>query len=233
MGENVKKCPFEDLSTKNPYSSERCKFHKTIHRKITPSLNEDTKIKLNTNYLGNYKASGGSAAVLKDIGGADKIRILCTRFYALAFKDFTLSKFMFKDDGAAAHGQRLGDWIVEKMGGEGAPWSRSGRDGMRQVSHHMAWNSEKRPKEEKGRRFKLADCRVWMRLNFLAARQCGLDEHKAFWNWYVQFLAHFVAVYERSAPAYAQESAEWSGNEENVRKYMEDDNWTMKEILKY
>jgi hypothetical protein len=34
-------------------------------------------------------------------------------------EDFTLSKFLFKDDGAASHGQRLGDWIIEKIGGEG------------------------------------------------------------------------------------------------------------------
>jgi hypothetical protein len=38
---------------------------------------------------------------------------------------------MFMDDGAEAHGKRLGDWIIEKMGGEGHPWTDSGRLGQR------------------------------------------------------------------------------------------------------
>lgn len=38
---------------------------------------------------------------------------------------------MFMDDGAEAHGKRLADWIIEKMGGEGYPWTDSGRLGQR------------------------------------------------------------------------------------------------------
>ena len=42
-----------------------------------------------------------------------------------------------------------------------------------------------RPKEERGRRFKLPDCRTWMRLMFWSARECKLDQHEAFFDWQV------------------------------------------------
>ena len=35
-----------------------------------------------------------------------------------------------------------------------------------------------------------------MRLMFWSVREEGLDKNKSFWNWYVQFLEHFIAVYE-------------------------------------
>ena len=62
-----------------------------------------------------------------------KIREMTTRFYAYFIKDQHLQQFRFKTDSAAAHGQRLGDWIIQKMGGEGDVWSKSGRHDMRQV----------------------------------------------------------------------------------------------------
>ena len=227
-------CAFEDVFNENPFNGQRCEFHKTVHRRNSPAkMKSETKVKLALTSMGSYRTSGSTSALLKDMGGSDRIKIMCTRFYALCFKDATLSKFMFESDGAANHGKRLADWIVEKMGGEGTPWIDSGREGLRQVSHSRAWHSQKRPQHERGRRFKLPDCRVWMRLMFLAGRQTGLNEHAAFWTWYTRFIQHFVGVYEMTAPMYAEESAEWSENPENVRKYIEDNNWTMKEILNY
>ena len=78
---------------------------------------------------------------------------MCTRFYAHTFEDKNLDKFMFMKDGAEQHGKRLGDWIIEKMGGEGTPWSDSGREGQRQPSHYKAWNNVKRPYSERGDSF--------------------------------------------------------------------------------
>jgi hypothetical protein len=75
---------------------------------------------------------------------------MTTRFYARANSDFVLDKFLFLDDGPAAHGQRIGDWIVQKMGGEGEPWTDSGRFGLRQMSHVHAWQSPKREPKDKG-----------------------------------------------------------------------------------
>ena len=75
------------------------------------------------------------------------------------------------DDGAEAHAKRLADWVIEKMGGEGKPWTESGRYGMRQPSHHQAWNSSKRHPSVRGRHFDLVDTRIWMRLHFWAGRE--------------------------------------------------------------
>ena len=60
-----------------------------------------------------------TARLLKNIGGGDRIREICTRFYARAFVDSQLAQFFFNFDGATNHAQRLADWIIEHMGGEG------------------------------------------------------------------------------------------------------------------
>jgi truncated hemoglobin YjbI len=166
-----------------------------------------------------HHPSAGTASLLADIGGGDRIREFVTRFYARAFLDTHIKDFFFLDDGATAHAKRLADWIIQKMGGEGEPWTDSGRWGMRQPSHHAAWHSHKRDPALVGQRFKLDDCRIWMRLHFCAARECGLHEHEPFWEWYVQFIEHFIAVYERSAPRYAAEDAEWSADPRNLAAY--------------
>lgn len=82
--------------------------------------------------------------LLRNIGGGDRIREICTRFYARAFTDFQLAPFFFNSDGATNHGKRLADWIIEHMGGEGTPWLDSGRWNSREPIHQEAWNSNKR-----------------------------------------------------------------------------------------
>jgi hypothetical protein len=37
---------------------------------------------------------------------------------------------------------------------------------------------------------------------------------------YVRFIAHFVRVYERSAPPFARESARWSESQANIDAYV-------------
>ena len=145
--------------------------------------------------------------------------MMTTRFYAYFIKDQHLRQFRFETDSADAHGQRLADWIIQKMGGEGDVWSESGK--YRQVSHNKAWNSKNRPRELRGRHFNLIDCVVWMRVMFLAGREVGLDQHEVFWDWFTGFISHFIAVYERRAPPYTEGAAEWSEKEENVVEYKE------------
>ena len=77
----------------------------------------------------------------------------------------------------------------------------------------------------RGQHFKLDDARVWMRLHFWAVRECGLGPDKQtgnphFWDWYVQFIAHFIRVYERRAVPYAPIEAEWSADPANTAKYL-------------
>lgn len=50
-----------------------------------------------------------------------------------------------------------------------------------------------------------------------------------FFTWFVQFIAHFVRVYERRAVPYAREAAEWSLDPTNVIKY-EKDGFLMRDI---
>eukprot|EP00755_Sulcionema_specki_P004752 Sspe_Gene.30890::Locus_15260_Transcript_1_1_Confidence_1.000_Length_857::g.30890::m.30890 len=106
------------------------------------------------------------------------------------------------------------------MGGEGPVWTSSRPPDSRTRSHAKAWRCPKREAEKIGRRFKLDDCRTWMRLMFWSFRESGLARNAAFFNWYVQFIAHFIAIYEFSAPPYALADANWSANPENIDAYI-------------
>lgn len=213
-------CPFENVKEEAPQAPMPvCPFHKTKHLQPEGTIKKDVSVNV---IGGTFTKSGQSAQLLKDIGGSDRIMQMTTRFYSHAFEDKTLDKFMFMSDGAANHGKRLGDWIVQKMGGEGEPWTASERLGMRQPSHAEAWHCEKRDAKDIGTHFKLDDCRIWMRLMFWSAREVGLDKHEPFMKWYIGFIRHFVGVYERSAPAFAEESAKWSLDPENIAKYIAD-----------
>merc|ERR1711937_552124 len=69
--------------------------------------------------------------------------------------------------------------------------------------------------------FKLDECRVWMRLHFWALRESGLLEaNPAFSDYYVRFIAHFVRVYENTAPTFARDSFRWSASPENINRYL-------------
>ena len=58
-------------------------------------------------------------------------------------------------------------------------------------------------------------------MHFWSAREVGLFD-TPFGDYYVKFIAHFVSVYERTAPPFARESARWSSSEENIAKYLWD-----------
>jgi len=215
-------CPFTNLKSTPLKTSkialQECPFHK--HKANYDPSKVKSPPQLTLRGGTTHIISQGSIDLLEDIGGGDVIREICTRFYARAFEDAVLKQFFFLDDGAVAHAQRLADWIIEKMGGEGRPWTESGRLGQRQPSHFKAWNSDKRHYRARGDHFKLDDVRIWMRLHFWAVRECGLTNHKPFFTWYKQFIGHFSRVYERQAPAYTEESARWSENDSNLVKYM-------------
>jgi hypothetical protein len=217
---DLRECPLANLSyapEKEPERLKKCPFH--VHHNPAPdNYTVTNEVPLNVRG-GTHHPSANTAQLLADIGGGDRIREFVTRFYARAFLDQHIKSFFFLDDGATQHGKRLGDWIIQKMGGEGEPWTESGRWGMRQPAHSAAWHNEKRDPSVRGQHFQLDDCRVWMRLHFWAARECGLDKHESFWTWYVQFIEHFISVYERTAPPYAASDAEWSANPENLALY--------------
>lgn len=60
-----------------------------------------------------------------------------------------------------------------------------------------------------------------MRLHFWACREEGMFERSpSFEVYYTKFLAHFVSVYERSAPPFARDSARWSLDPRNTEAYL-------------
>mmetsp|Transcript_42796 Transcript_42796/g.101839 ORF Transcript_42796/g.101839 Transcript_42796/m.101839 type:complete len:284 (+) Transcript_42796:299-1150(+) len=183
---------------------------------------------------GSYLISDGSAGLLKEVGGAAKIHEMTALFYPKAFANKHLDQFIRSYDDP--HSMRLGNWIVEKMGGAGTPWSKERQtrnaqpvevaEGHRMVvhdrssAHHAAWMSPKRAPEAVGDHFQLDDARVWMRLMFWSAREAGLFQHPRFEEWYVRFIGHFVRVYERTAPTFARDSARWSADQGNIDRYI-------------
>lgn len=197
----------------------KCPYHRAIALRVV---------------RGSHQATQESAGLLREAGGAAAIHSITSTFYQKVFQDSHLQLF-FRDI-LDPHAERLGNWVVEKMGGEGAPWSAERRDrpanevilsgGIphvvhdRSSAHVAAWYSPKRPAEEVGEHFKLDDCRMWMRLHFWAARENGLfDRSPQVADWYVRFIAHFVRVYEHSAPQFARDAARWSAVGENLEEY--------------
>lgn len=89
----------------------------------------------------------------------------------------------------------------------------------RSSAHVAAWHSPNRPQRDVGKHFKLDDSRVWMRLHFWAARESGLFANQRFRDWHIRFIAHFVRVYERTAPLFALSAARWSEDPANLRRY--------------
>jgi hypothetical protein len=214
-------CPFAnpDAPIEDAVNTSGCPFH--AHTARGPGdfeVDQGTELDILVRG-GTHHPSPESALLLKDIGGPDKIREMCTRFYSHGFRDVNTKQFFFLDDGAEAHGKRLADWIIEKMDKNDPAWTRSGRYGQRQPSHHAAWNSHKRSPENMGKHFDLKDTRIWMRLHFYACIETGLADHKPFFRYYQQFIGHFVAVYERQAPRYVEESVKWAQNRQKFEQY--------------
>eukprot|EP00296_Roombia_truncata_P000728 JP436419.1.p1 GENE.JP436419.1~~JP436419.1.p1 ORF type:complete len:226 (-),score=20.76 JP436419.1:151-753(-) len=163
-----------------------------------------------------HQVSQGTIDLLEEIGGKDRIIAVTSRFYPKMFEDSQIYQFVARTDDP--HAERLGTWIAEKMNGDPI-WTNSRPSNSRTQAHHDAWHSPKRTPSKHGRRFKLDDCRIWMRLMFWSAREEGLDE-TPFFEWFVKFIGHFIGVYEATAPAFARESAEWSADPKNIEKYL-------------
>ena len=216
-------CPYSDadaqLGNITQTALSTCPFHVHVEQRERAYTDAEVKASVITVSGGTHEASSLSASLLLEIGGPDKIRIMTTRFYAHAFRDVNTKQFFFLQDGAEEHGKRLGDWIIEKMDANNKAWTDSGRFGQRQPSHYAAWNSSRRRPEVKGRHFGLKDTRIWMRLMFFAGVEVGVNKHKPFWAWWLQFIGHFIAVYERYAPRYVEDSVRWATDRRNFDEY--------------
>lgn len=183
---------------------------------------------------GSHKPSEASRALLEYEVSFDDLKRMTHKFYELAFQDDTLDTFIRSHNDP--HGDRFAKWIHQKLTGSNI-WDEDrrtrdltphevagGRATVvhdRSSAHVAAWHSVKRPANQVGRHFTLEECRVWMRLHFWALRSSGLlEQSPSFADYYIRFIGHFVAVYERSATVFARESFRWSENPENTELYI-------------
>lgn len=182
---------------------------------------------------GTHKATSKSAKLIDEIGGLEALERMTGMFYSNAFEDATLDKFIHSHDDP--HARRFATWIHQKLT-DSDLWDRDrasrsqepvtvggGRTVVvhdRSSAHVAAWHSAKRPAHEVGRRFKLDECRVWMRLHFWALRTVAGEKSPAFTDYYVRFIGHFVARYEGTATMFARDSWRWSADPKNVEDYI-------------
>lgn len=183
-----------------------------------------------------HQPSEASRAMIETEVSLAQLTAMTEAFYDKAFRDKTLDRFIRSHDDP--HAARFAKWIHQKLAGSRV-WDadRRSRDlspvvvaggraaavSDRSSAHVAAWHSPKRPPGEVGRRFRLDECRVWMRLHFWAVREVGLvDASPTFADYYVRFIGHFVRVYEGTAPPFARDSFRWSADPGNVRRYVED-----------
>ncbi|KAF0716131.1 Aste57867_3013 [Aphanomyces stellatus] len=210
---DIDECPLADITTSATVPTSGCPFH--CHATAANHLADASiPFDMRRGYCAN-KAT--TVQLLADIGGDDKIREFCTRFYARAFLDHQLKPFFFIDDGATAHGGRLAAWIIQTMGGKVYGhhfW---------QPAHQFARYSDRRAPDVRGNNFTVVDSRVWMRVHFWAARECGLSAHQGFWDWYIQFIEHFIRFYSYYAVGYARADADWSASPNNLATYKAND----------
>jgi len=180
-----------------------------------------------------HTPSEGTKSFMQNVSLSD-LQKMTDLFYQKAFRDETLDKFLQNHNDP--HGTRFAKWIHQKLSGS-TLWDEDraerranhhnqhdGQTGFlvhdRSSAHVAAWHSPKRPTHEVGRRFKLDECRTWMRLHFWAMRESGLMEQSpAFCEYYVRFIGHFVSVYESKAPLFARDSFRWSASRDNIQHY--------------
>jgi len=167
----------------------------------------------------------GSAALVDEIGGLPSLLRMTRSFYDKAFQDATLDRFIRSH--SDPHGERFSKWVHTKLTGSDV-WNEDRRTRLhepvhdRSSAHVAAWHSPKRPASERGRHFKLDECRVWMRLHFWALREAvGEAASPSFVDFYVRFIGHFVRVYEGAAPAFARDSYRWSADRKSIDGYIE------------
>jgi hypothetical protein len=188
--------------------------------------------------------SDGSKQLIQDEVTLEDLTKMTTLFYEKAFLDATLDQFIRSHNDP--HAERFAKWIHQKLSGS-TVWDDERRkrskkpvviaDGIRHVvhdrssAHAAAWYSPKRLSKDIGNHFKLDECRVWMRLHFWSLRESGiLEKSPSFADYYVRFIAHFVRVYESTAPKFTRDSYRWSANPKNIEKYI-DNGRTMVDVL--
>jgi len=150
-----------------------------------------------------------------------------------------------------AHAKRLALYLCEMMGDDTRPWSTdlvsscpyrkqkvqlaTGENiivDSRADAHYAAWNSLVRPADKVGRRFKLDDCRVWMRLFFWAAHESGIAaKFPVFFEYLTRWVGHFIPIYERTAQVFTRLESRWATKEERTSHYLGSGGHLMSDVV--
>lgn len=213
-----------------------------------------SSMKLPLDMEGGIGHNADTIQLLEDIGGVDTITIVTNQFYEYFWRDEHLKQFLGKlHYPLTTHGRRLAMYIAEMMGDRNRPWTRDTRASTttcpyrsmdvpiatghtvkvqaRADAHWVAWHSVTRDPANVGRRFKLDDCRVWMRLLFWAAHSTGVAARfPRFLNYLVLFVGHFIPIYERTARVFARNEARWCLSDSNLARYAED-GYIMRDVV--
>lgn len=207
--------------------------------------NDDQLVQKPYRFIPISEQTSETVELLREIGGGQAILCMIDIFYKKMFQDGYLDQFVHSHDDP--HFMRLGNWIIEKMGGEGNVWTNErkqrcpvavklpvvGRHVVhdRTSAHIAAWYCPKRSVDDIGKHFKLHDCRVWMRLMFWSAREAGVFNNPTFEGWFIRFIADYIPVYESTAPVFTRESARWSLDPSNLEDYVNSGNLMDESVL--
>jgi len=181
-----------------------------------------------------HQSNADTLRLVRQFGGVPALQIFAENFYQKSFMDVHINKFILNH--ADPHGFRFASWVAEKMG-DGTPWTQERKtrasrtlriNGQvnevafdRSSAHVAAWNCPKREPEKMGDHFKLDDARNWMRLHFWAAREVGMFDHVEFMDYYVRLIGHFVSIYSTKSPIFTRDSARWSADPANIKRYID------------
>ena len=182
-----------------------------------------------------------SRQLLQDVGGFDTILRITLIFYEKFAKDQHLRPFLGElHYPLEVHAKRLALYITEMMGDSSMPWSNDLKScpfrqtkvklgtgetvlvKARSEAHYAAWNSTKRRPDQLGRRFKLDDCRVWMRLFFWSSHELGIPSaHPQLFDYLVRWVGHFIRIYESTAQQFTRLESRWATSEANLAAYVD------------
>lgn len=193
--------------------------------------------------------TAATRALLESIGGVDRLVTMTFAFYIKFSEDDHLKQFLGEmHTPLEVHARRIALYIAEMMGAEGNPWTtdtetrpkcpvrvagnRTVVVASRMSAHAAAWHSVTRQRENLGKRFKLDDCRVWMRLMFWACRECGLAEQSPeFFEYFTRWVGHFIPIYESSAKYFVRAESRWSLDPRKTDAYLTSSPRVMRDVV--
>lgn len=196
---------------------------------------------------GELQPTPATRHLLERVGGVPALEVMTLLFYQKFFADGHLRQFLGDmHTPLETHARRIAMYMAEMMGDSAMPWTKDTQTrpcakvrlargqsievNSRFSAHAAAWHSVARKPQDVGRRFKLDDCRVWMRLMFWACRESGLAKDETFFTFFQKWVGHFIPIYEATAQVFVRAEARWSADRKNLLAY-EANQRTMPDVI--